>query len=421
MEPDPKKSLKAPENPFPHDQHRTLAWVELYGHDEVLWSFLELSIAPFVSLLVFTSETTWRNTPDGFKSHPSITWVVKSAHQSVPEFLNKNGCQFEHCQMVFFLTISGDYRFFKQKKWPCPSVLILHNAGAWLRPWKFLCLHTPLDFLRMLKWSCSGIPSAQKKIIQIMDRIGFPTDQIRRHCIDKGWIYPEKTFPALPFGIYQGKPASKAKKTGPVRIVLPGRITTKARDYYGVFKAFQSAIPRFSRPVQFILLGSPGNRRGKKIQYDFQKLAGPGFSCLTFGAYIPQPVYQQYLENADFLLLPITHRMRYSIFCEHGGLTKISGVENDMIRYAIPSLVPSFYNLDPALEALTARYDHPAQLAGLLEEWVNKEEVLASRSLPEGAQRKYALQGRQEYFWQAVQVLLISLYDAHPSPVPDLF
>jgi len=92
----------------------------------------------------------------------------------------------------------------------------------------------------------------------------------------------------------------------------------------------------------------------------------------SFTSFIEQRTFDKYLQEADFLILPAQRFMRFNFFMEQNSKTCVSGNINDMVRYGIPSLLPTYYKLDGSIDGITERYGSQEDLEGLLLSWINE-------------------------------------------------
>ena len=136
---------------------------------------------------------------------------------------------------------------------------------------------------------------------------------------------------------------------------------------------------RLHKQVILTLLGKPSGPYGQKIVRQFKSLQRSNLEIQTYDHFIEQEYFDEMLKQSDFLILPISRYMKVSIFKEINGFTCVSGNVNDMMRFAIPSLISDFYPLDKELKDLTQSFNSATELRRLVESWVNQNTYLEKR------------------------------------------
>jgi hypothetical protein len=347
-----------------------IALIELYGHYEVLFAFAE-TLFPHTELSLFTKKAGWAFAPVSIKETGVVTEVLMEESEPVPAFLLKHKLNLEACDWVIFTTILGDFKFHAKFTLATRTMLVIHNGNYWLSFTNNIKIRTVLDFLRLVKYSLLRQYKFRKVILENIDLITFPNDEIAENFKNIRPDLFDKFFPPLPFFV----PIEVTEKEGPsneVTIVIPGRIANDSRDYGMVMNAFQKYENNQveGKKINLVLLGKPVRNYGQKKWKALKTLDRHQFSVIGFLDDVSQVEYDNWLMNADFLILPLSQDMSYGICVEKGGVTKISGTINDALRFQKPALVYSGYKLEKFIEAQMTAFQNADDLCQKITEWV---------------------------------------------------
>ncbi|MEQ8238812.1 MAG: hypothetical protein RIA69_06350 [Cyclobacteriaceae bacterium] len=158
-----------------------------------------------------------------------------------------------------------------------------------------------------------------------------------------------------------------------IQISVIGTVEHKRRDYLALYKAIKMSISQFERPVSLSFLGKLKGSYGNRIKEIFKDLECTNFQFSYFNKFVPKEEFESYMSQTDFLLLPMKLETRYQIYREQYGMTKISGMEIDMITYQKPVIIPDGYNLPNDLDKFATHYKSVDDLSRLIIEWVNNK------------------------------------------------
>ena len=145
----------------------------------------------------------------------------------------------------------------------------------------------------------------------------------------------------LNFITWKEKTAKKIKNS--YQIVFPGRVDLARKEYTPYLQHLYHSKEILPYPLTLIFLGPIKGKREAKYLQQWNIRFSPGIQLVTFGDTISQEVYDSYLQQADLLILPLKQTVRFSVYREVLGKTKISGGIHDGLRYSTPTLVPDFY------------------------------------------------------------------------------
>lgn len=162
-------------------------------------------------------------------------------------------------------------------------------------------------------------------------------------------------------------------KRDKVRCCIPGRIYD-GRDHAMVLSALELASPHLTRPLRVDFLGEHADEESKAAIDAAREAVVPTVELRDYSRYVPQGEFDQTLAETDFLILPISESLTRNGVTEMRGQTCITGNINDMVRFSLPALMPTFYPLSDHLSAMTARYSDVLSLSRLIVNWANTSE-----------------------------------------------
>ena len=121
----------------------------------------------------------------------------------------------------------------------------------------------------------------------------------------------------------------------PNRIVIPGAVSQKRRDYNSVFRK----IRKFSSHAEIVFLGKA---KGKELQLlkNTEKKLPKNISVRYFTEKVPSSKFDEVMRSAAILWCPIQKETQFFGVKEIYGKTKMSGNIGDAIKYGKMALFP---------------------------------------------------------------------------------
>ncbi|MCO6493520.1 MAG: glycosyltransferase [Phaeodactylibacter sp.] len=353
-----------------------IALVEPYDHSEVLYDLCELLFGQQdIELCVFTQQYILDHAPKMIREGAGISWFTFEAKNRIAYFRQKRGC-LNDCSLIIWITAVSPLGWINRLALTSPFVLVIHNRHTWFKPFRHLSLssNSPFHFLadlaRLGRLLLFEHPARQKMLRRI-SAVAFTTRNMLEYAVKAGHLPASGRAIFLPLLSSQNRVLGNSATNGAgiIRIVVPGTVTGSRRDYGLLVCAFEEAVPRFSRPAELVLLGrlDSGNQDLEKLR----RLQGEFFRLITFESWVPQAIYDDHMQQADFLVLPYKLYRRFGIVREYLGKSANSGGINDMVRFGLPALCSNFYSLDVELEIWIERYTDHQALVALLITWVN--------------------------------------------------
>jgi hypothetical protein len=375
---------------------KKIAIIELQAHAEVFFHFAKL-LNGTVDLLLLTTADIYQDAPLELTKNTQNQWMIIQEKQSDTAFLCDNLAALNTCQSTLFVTIVRDFRFYANLKLDAKKILIIHNSLAMLQPIQAIhitfswSIDFLLDLLRVLKCFLLLEFWYKKKLVKHSDLLVFPTAIIEKYVKSRiGYLRKLKTA-SVEFSFYEPNLTKQAiKSIEEIIITIPGTISNEGRDYEMVIKALKKVIPILEMPIQVILAGRPKGDNGQEIIEKVETLQTDFFLTLVFKNSIPQREYEAILAKTDFLVLPLKKQVKYGIYQEINGLSKITGSINDQIRYGLPALISSDYPLPIELENVSQRFKNADDLSTILENWIKNRPFDRLEKERQVLQKKYA-------------------------------
>ena len=355
----------------------TIALIELYTHHEVLYHYARAFLNQHYSLKIFTPDLIYLDAYDELKNTPLIQWFILKNGKARIDFIQENLEEINACDRAIFITLVSDFKFFAQVRLTTFSTLIVHNAVSYLRPFKGIYLQCSsemvLDIWRLARFFLKKEAHWKKRMLANFDELRFPTASIQQYVAKKAWAKVYNIGPPMPFAAFNKKDSVWAhSKNQAIVITIPGTIHNNARDYKMVYRAFKAILSKSKQSIRLILLGKPKGQYGQKVIHLFQSLARDTFHVIHFAKSIPQLAFDRYMQQTDFLILPLRPYLKLGIYRELYGYTNVSGGVNDMLKFGKTALIPDFYPIEEEMKDLAMPFSNPLELRELLVEQIEK-------------------------------------------------
>lgn len=364
---------------------KTISIIELDYHAAVLYNFCKMVEGIDYNINVFTTDSIWKKVNLYRDKCPqNIHLYLKSRKQSTKDYLNKYRNHLDQSDVLIFNTIASNFRLLYKLDFKTIKIARVHNSNTFFN--SFLEAFDPKcqlffiwkDFSYIIRKVVGELEIYYKnKFLKTLDYYAFPATTIRNYTI-KTYQIPHDKALAIPFSFSQNIKSKKipSKIDGPITITVIGKVDFRNRDYNLLIKAFRLLLNRTNRPIKLILLGKANSQYGRYISRSLKKLKNNNFSCITFEGFVEQNLFNQYIDQTDFLILPLKKETRFNIFKEYYGYTKISGAIDDIIVHQKPALITNEYPLEDNLSKITETFSDEKQLANKLYEWVTTQKFI---------------------------------------------
>lgn len=342
--------------------------IEFHYHAEVL-----SSLCPALEQKFDVTLFTTKKIRDKIKLDDStkVNVVLKRDDESLKSFFWRTEDTWRLAHVVYFNTLEENFKFFHSFDFGAPTIIRVHNANATFRPWQSIDLK--INPIRLL-WHVARKAIAwhyRAKLLVNADCLMMPSEGVKNFCQESGWTsgYKNVTDFCLPFSM----PKASFKKTisyDHVTIAVIGTIDPDRKNYQELYFALKEVKLRVSKRIKMRLLGPPKGKRGLEIIELFRHLIDDKFTLFYSTNYIAQAEIDSTMRSVCFLVAPLVTQTRFKIHKEFYGKTKVSGVENDIANFRVPTLLPCGYMLPASTSRGCGFYDGKDELVELLEDWI---------------------------------------------------
>jgi len=386
--------------------------IEFDYHAEVLRDFCRITENTDFLVRIFTTEKIWSAVGNYQEKLPAnFQLFQKTKGKSLSRFIYCNYKELNSSDVIIFNTIASNFRLFSRLKLDPVLVVRIHNANAYFN--KLLKTYKPIftpffvckDLSHFLRKTIGELDwYYRKKFLHKVHYFAFPSKLILQHAIDTFHIQKTKAvYLPLSYTSTEMKKTKTLENTN-TTVIVTGRVDRRVRDYMILYKSFKLALSKNNKPIRLVLLGKSNSVYGKKIVKLFKALESDKFSFISFPNYIEQDLFKNYIDNSDFLILPIKIDARYTIYNEKYGYTKMSGSINDLIKYQKPGLINAEYPLDDDLKFITEPYKDEKELADKIIAWSESEKYKSINF--KDALKNYQLSKIQAYFKKTIKSML---------------
>lgn len=376
---------------------KAIALVELQEHQEVLFGLIALLRLQSVEIKVFAPDYMLEHWPVDWMEDPSLKRYPKLPEESIPAFISRHKHEIDASEVLIFTTLISDFAFFAQQRFVPKTILLIHKGNFFFARSKSLQIRSIKDGLRWIRsvWLREGY--FQRKMLHNFYACGFLDPLITEFM--RPYLPVNLRIIDLPSVYYSPVPAPLNPTA---QIVVPGTVSALTRDFDMLFAALKRVDGKLNQPIELIFLGNAGTSRARSLfqlmnQHTFKQV-----QIQTFKSSIEEATYTAQLQQADFLILPLKASIQFGVFREWYGKTTISGGINDLLRFGKPTLLPAFYPLDSARDALSHRYSNVETLAAALLLWVNEPQYRAVTSKTRAQLEQYNPKKQSTKLWNAL-------------------
>ncbi|MGI8599484.1 MAG: glycosyltransferase [Chitinophagaceae bacterium] len=280
-------------------------------------------------------------------------WITKNENNLKYIIQIKNYIRQNHIDFLILNTITYHHLLFAFlcKHLRIPVLLTVHDANTTFDPKLQFSIRS---FLRY-----AGKKALVKHVSGYATLLSTTKEYIQEKFVKKKPVY------VFPGAVYD--PVQKINETDAVlRIVIPGTIERKRRDYNEVIKLLNLIKP--AMPIEFTLLGGCRHSEAREIVNTIEKLGSPLINIKTnHENFIPPEVYEEQLEKADFIFAPlvkviVTNEKTKEVY----GYTQTSGSFFDAVKAGKCLLIPAHIPVPDELAFQSYTYHSLEELADLL-------------------------------------------------------
>ena len=166
----------------------------------------------------------------------------------------------------------------------------------------------------------------------------------------------------VPGAVFEGH-HSFQMLNGPIRIVVPGSLDKRRRDYEQVF-ALAALSEKENVPLQITLLGGMSDKFGQTVV----DRADQSKNMIAYHTYIvDQDEFDKQMDAAHFVFIPsVIDTKICGDIPETYGITKSSGNLFDVIKHAKPFIIPTGLTVSENLTSSCFKYNNTAEILNFL-------------------------------------------------------
>lgn len=327
-------------------------------------------------VVLYTNRDVWENCKQA-EELAEQNYYLQREGESKFSFIRRYFKIINESQLIIFTTLVDELRAFSRMNFRPPSLLLIHNGHTFLDPfnnivisWKGRAL--VVDLLRLLHQLFFRISFWRRQLLDSFTFIAFTSEEVKKYLQERyaGRLEAYQILPALPLAFYNGRSSLSCELANCITIGIPGGVHQTGKNYDWVVQAFSRLQNRKGRRLELVLVGNAGTTYGQIIASQLNALSRVDLEVIYFESALPQVEFDQIMRRTDFLILPMRPYLKLGICQERYGYSNISGGVNDMIRFGIPALIPTFYPLPEDLEDFVGRYANSRELLASLEDWI---------------------------------------------------
>lgn len=356
--------------------HHSLFIIELEEHSEVLDRFLGQLNLQLWELHVLVVRSVFEELSE---HQEQIHWHVVEDNVNAVACLTAYSEVMRKTSLAVLMSGQRHVKAYAQFNFPVPLLFCVHNVNFSLNRGNW---HVGFDNLIEFQKACTYFLFSG-----LLRRELF----FRRWAVKKPGVFVTSIgsmlVPALGSAVQPGRlgptlyDENHRKRPTPVRdkglekrnvfrVVVPGMVDVKRKDFQIVFRALEKVVTHEDgdEAVELVLLGENKSIRSRILVWRFEKrLKARGVKLVQFKKRVSNLQFDQFLVSADLVIAPIKLGIRYKLWREIYGQTKLSGAEFDALKVSVPFLIPSSYGTTMSSRGLIA-YDSLEDLAHLIQE-----------------------------------------------------
>lgn len=336
------------------DQHMHILIFET-THFEAAYPLIRLFDVPGNQISIFCEEQTsrqlqWLLQDDASRFH----WTIQPPGQSRRHFIGqlKQYIQTRQVDWLWLNTVSDNFILFAGLRKQLPALrmtVTLHALCSYIAP------RISLNLRRIVRVWGKKKMRARFTEYNVLSPLLLPFAQ--QHL-------PHTTIHTIPGGIFEEEKYVPAA-AGPLRLVVPGSVDIRRRDYGFIYELLQQAELAGLR-LHICLAGGPGTGGTEWISR-FRRFRGEYAQISCFEEHVEQPQFDKLIREAQFILHPsVLDTVLEDGAADSYGRTVYSGNFSDAIRHARPLIVPATLPVDPFIQASVISYTDCAGLLDLL-------------------------------------------------------
>lgn len=222
------------------------------------------------------------------------------------------------------------------------TLLLVHNSNFYFKSANYKFIYLFKNFNVQLNYYYLKLIYKEKiyknrSIINRAGGFGFLSEEILNYNSNQ---YKNKYYVPL----FYNKSVEISSNQSQIKIVIPGNISQRRRDYDLIFKILPELAPKAN--LCFVFLGKPENIKMQKKLENFSKSKFSNrIQIKYYSQWISQKEFDAEMFSSHYLLCPLHKETSFYLQKEIYGKTKISGNETDCIYYGKIGIFPEFYKM----------------------------------------------------------------------------
>lgn len=363
-------------------------------HFEGAFPVIKLFDIPGNEITVYASPGTHKRFSDLFGENAGrFNWIIlspgnrpgffsslyKNLKKQKPDVLYINTISNNHLLYAFVLSLLSIKRV----------ILTVHDIN---------CLFESRPSLNFRK---AAIHWGKKKLVRQVDEFNVVSDTMIPYLKTKT---KQKKTHNIPGCVFENNYSSQPIKSM-VRIVVPGSLDKRRRDYEQVFQ-LAAIVDNEKIPLQIILLGGYSNEYGKAITERGNSFKSDHCKIITYDVeVVDQEEFDRQMDAAHFVFIPsVIDTKICGNIPEIYGITKSSGNIFDVIKHAKPFIVPAGLTISDSLRLSCFKYQNPGDVVAFLKSFITSPGKYEHWQM-------LALENSQNYTIEKVRERNASLFD----------
>jgi len=319
-------------------------------------------------ITIFTYENSFRQFEYLFKENVNrYHWVIKRSSESKYQFIYRlyKDSKDKNFDILYLNTIADNHIVYAIMIAGLRNMRIISTLHDINSHFRFIPALRFRRFIRFIGKRCL-IKSVTEFNVVSSTMVDYLKKKLPAH----------KKVHCVPGSVFEEfeRPDISLKIQSPIKIVIPGSIDGRRRNYEFVFKLLAKLNEKMKNEVLIVLLGGSGSVYGKQIiekckSYVLQ------YQNLQFSEndIVDQPTFDRELDDADFIFIPsVIDTVILDGVPETYGESISSGNIFDVIKHAKPFIIPHQLNIPQNLESSCFKYSDPDEIANFLEAFLKK-------------------------------------------------
>jgi hypothetical protein len=318
-------------------------------HFEVAHTLIRLFQLPGNELTVFSYSSSWQQLQLMPGMEQQVKWVIKEESESKAAFILKmyRLVKKERIELLYLETITDNFIFYAWLVKALPAVkiiLTIHDINS------FFYYKNNGTLRRWLR------NAGKKRLIDAVEEFTVINSTMQWYL--QRLLPSGKTVRYIPGAFFDNANYSlPAAPLLPFRIVVPGSVDNRRRDYTVVF-ALLEICRKWNIPVQITLLGGFHAEHGAEILKQCREYGKENNNLHWFEEQVvDHPLFNRVMQEAHFILAPcVIHTVISDEVAEVYGESLSSGNIGDIIRFARPAIIPAALKTGEEISQVACRY-----------------------------------------------------------------